>query len=67
METKQKEIAKALNISTSYMSLIFKGEKPISFPLAVRLSKIFPKKDIEQWKNAKPEELKKVFRERKTA
>ncbi len=57
----QNDIAKHLNVTDSTISYIFTGKRSISWPLAVKLAKEFPGKDVVGWKNATPEELWKAF------
>jgi len=60
--TKQKDISKLLNVTPVYVSQLFSGVRPVSFPLAIKLSKMFPEKDVEAWKDATPEEIKQALK-----
>ncbi len=57
----QTEIANRLKVTNSTVSYILNGKRPVSWPLAVKLAKEFPGKDVVGWKNATPEELWKAF------
>ncbi|RLB94616.1 MAG: hypothetical protein DRH26_00680 [Deltaproteobacteria bacterium] len=58
---KNKDIAIALNISDALVSRLLSGERKVSWPLAERLSKMFPGRSISEWKRVNPEEIKRVF------
>ena len=62
---KQKDIAKLLGIKESYVCMLFsediKKYRPVSWPLAKRLSELFPDRTIHQWKNATPDDIKRAF------
>jgi plasmid maintenance system antidote protein VapI len=62
---KQKQIAKILRVKESYVCMILNEDhgknRPVSWPLAERLAELFPGRTIQQWKKAKPEELKRAF------
>jgi len=47
------------------ISRIMRGEDQISWPFARDLSREFPEKDIAEWKDAEPEDLKKAFEQLK--
>ncbi len=53
----QTEIANKLNISKTTVSYILNGGRKVSWPVAEKLSQIFPGRDVVGWKNATPEEL----------
>jgi plasmid maintenance system antidote protein VapI len=63
---KQKQISTLVNIDQSEVSRILGGKRKISWPLAQRLSEMFPGKDIVGWKNASPEEFKRAFAQYQT-
>ena len=56
-----KENTKILGYSKSAISLWESGKRPVSSPLAEKLSILFPNKTWNQWKKATPKQLKKVF------
>ena len=58
---KNKHIAKTLKVSDTLVSRLLSGERKISWPLAERLSKMFPGRSISEWKRAEPEELKQAL------
>ena len=57
----QTQISKILGCSQSAVNLTLTGKRSVSWPLAQKLSGIFPGKTIQQWKNATPTELKRAF------
>lgn len=57
MKIKQQEIAKLLGVSRSYWSLIRNQIKPVSYPMAEKLYRIFPHKDLLSWKQTTPQEI----------
>ena len=57
----QEQIATLLERSQPTISLMLSGKLKVSWPMAARLAEIFPGKTIQQWKQATPEDLKKVF------
>lgn len=61
MNIKQREIADYLDISITAVHFILTGQRPVSWPIAEKLTRLFPGKDIIGWKNASPEELKRAF------
>jgi len=58
---KNKDIAIALNLSDALVSRLLSGERKVSWPLAERLSKMFPGRSISEWKRANPTELKQAL------
>ncbi len=56
----RKEISQRLGMTEQYLSMLLKGRK-VSWPLAEKLSDLFPGKTIQQWKKASPEDLKNAF------
>lgn len=58
---KQKDIAAALNIDQALVSRMVNGKQAVPWPLARRMSEMFPGKDIVGWKEASPTELKRAF------
>jgi len=58
---KQKDIANTLNISDALVSRLLSGERKVSWPMAERLSKMFPGRSISEWKRASVEEIKQAF------
>jgi plasmid maintenance system antidote protein VapI len=61
MKLKQKYISQRLGVSQTMVSLILAGKRPITWPLAEKLSDIFPGRSVREWKYAKPVEVKKAF------
>jgi plasmid maintenance system antidote protein VapI len=61
MKIKQKHVCKRYGISPATVSLALSGKRPVSWPLAVKLSEDFPAKTTQQWKEATPEELRRAF------
>jgi plasmid maintenance system antidote protein VapI len=59
---RQIQIAEKLGISQAMVSLILAGKRPITWPLAVKLSDLFPGKSLRQWKEAGPDDLMKALR-----
>lgn len=62
----QNEIAKFIGCSQPTINMIFTGKRPVSWPLAEKLSELFPSLTIQQWKTATPEDLKRAFEQLKT-
>lgn len=58
---KQRQIAPIMEISEQYLSMLLKNQRPVSWPLAVRLAELFPGRTVQQWKVATPEQLKAAF------
>lgn len=65
-KTTQTIMAKTLKVSQPFISQVINGRKIISWPLAEKLSDLFPDKNIRQWKNATAKELKKAFSQLKS-
>jgi len=63
---KQKHIAEILRVSQPTINLVLTGKRKVSWPLAQKLSNLFPGKTIAQWKNASPEELRIAFSQLET-
>jgi plasmid maintenance system antidote protein VapI len=61
MKLKQKNISRILGASDAFVSMILNGKRAVSWPLAARLSDIFPGKTTQQWKQATPEDLRRAF------
>jgi plasmid maintenance system antidote protein VapI len=61
MKLKQKNISRILGISQPLLSMVINGRRDVSWPLAVRLTELFPGKTIQQWKDATPEDLRRAF------
>jgi len=61
----QTEISNLLGCSQPTVNLMLNGKKKVSWPLAQRLSELFPCKDIVAWKNSTPHELKRAFEQLK--
>lgn len=61
MDLKQKDIADYLGIKAAFVSMLLRGQRPVSWPLAEKLAAIFPGKSISEWKRAHPAELKQAF------
>jgi plasmid maintenance system antidote protein VapI len=61
----RKEISDQFKISEQYLSMLLGGERKISWPMAERLSKMFPGKSISEWKRSEPSDLKQVFNQLK--
>jgi len=57
----QKSIAKEFGVSQPFISQLLVGQKKISWPLAEKLSTLFPRKSISEWKRATSQELKEAF------
>ncbi|MBT7630967.1 MAG: hypothetical protein HN597_14880 [Desulfobacula sp.] len=58
---KNKDIAITLKISDTLVCRLLNGERKVSWPLAERLSKMFPGKSMSEWKRATSKELKAAF------
>jgi len=50
-----------LGISQPMASRLLSGEEKTTFPLSVKLSKLFPGKGIMEWKESSHEDLKNLF------
>ena len=61
MKLKQKQISKIMGTTDAYISMIFLGRRPVSWPMAERLSELFPGKSIKEWKKANPDEVRRAF------
>lgn len=61
----QPQIAQTLGVSQSFVSQLLTEKKKVSWPLAEKLSDLFPGKTIQQWKRATPEDLKQAFEQLK--
>jgi plasmid maintenance system antidote protein VapI len=61
MKLKQKNISRILGVSDAFVSMILNGKRDISWPLAARLSEMFPGKTTQQWKEATPDDLRRAF------
>jgi plasmid maintenance system antidote protein VapI len=61
----RKEISDQFKISEQYLSMLLSGERKVSWPMAERLSKMFPGKSISEWKRSNPEELLEAFKQLK--
>jgi len=59
---KQKKIAEILGVTQSLISKIETGSRPLSYPLAIKLFKMLPEKDVESWKHSKPDEIEAAFK-----
>lgn len=58
----QNDIAAVIGtVDRTYVNKLLKGQRPVSWPLAARLAELFPGRTIQQWKNAKPDDLKRAF------
>lgn len=57
----QKEISKLLKCSQPTVNLILNGKRAVSWPLAERLTELFPDHTIQQWKKATPEDIERAF------
>lgn len=58
---RQEKISKILEIHQSEVSRLLTGKRNVSWPLAARLSEMFPGKTTQQWKDASPEDLRRAF------
>jgi len=67
MAKKKQQNTKILGYHDATWSLFKTGQRPISWPFAVRLSKSFPSKSVAEWKNATPKEIRKIFLQLKNA
>jgi len=56
----RKEISQQLGMTEQYLSMLLSGERKISWPLAEKLTELFPGKSISEWKRAATEELKRA-------
>jgi len=69
----QNDFAELLGIEQSQVSRLLNGKEKISWPLALKLSKLFPGKDQEGWHKSGATDLCRVYAqlkyeaERKTA
>jgi plasmid maintenance system antidote protein VapI len=61
MKPTQQNIAKLLNVSQPFINQIMAGKKSVSWPLAEKLSDLFPGKTMREWKKANPSEIKRAF------
>jgi len=57
----QEDFAELLEIEQSQVSRLLCNKEKISWPLGAKLSKLFPGKDIEGWRAAGSEGLKRVY------
>jgi len=57
----QEDFAELLEIEQPQVSRLLKGIEKISFPLSVKLSRLFPGKGIMEWKESTNEDLKNLF------
>jgi DNA-binding XRE family transcriptional regulator len=57
----QEQISKTMGFSQPTISLTLAGKKKVSWPMAVKLAELFPAKTVEQWKVAKPEQIRRAF------
>ncbi len=57
----RKEISSELGMTEQYLSMLINGERNISWPLAERLSAMFPGKSISEWKRSTPKEFERAF------
>ena len=63
MKPTQQNIAKLLNVSQPFINQIMAGKKSVSWPLAEKLSDLFPGKTMREWKKASPEDIKRAFKQ----
>lgn len=61
MKIKQRHISDAIGVKQPMVSMLLSGKRPVSWPLAEKLSELFPEKTIQQWKGATPVELEQAF------
>ena len=61
MKITQNKIAKALDVSQPFIHRIITGKDPVTWPLAEKLSDLFPGKSIKEWKRSGPEDIKRAF------
>jgi len=59
----RKQIATHYEITEAYLSMVLNQKRPVSWPFAAKLSDDFPERTIQQWKNAKPEDLTQAFKQ----
>jgi len=59
--TNRQFISNTFGITEQYLSMLLNGERKVSWPIAEKLSDIFPGKSISQWKRATPKELRQAF------
>ena len=57
----QEDFAELLQLDQPMVSRLLAGKEKISWPLGSKLSKLFPGKDIEGWRSAGSEGLKKEY------
>lgn len=58
----QNDIAAVIGaVDKTYVNKLLNGKRSVSWPLAKRLSELFPCRTIHQWKNATPDDIKRVF------
>jgi plasmid maintenance system antidote protein VapI len=57
----RKEISNHFGISEQYLSMLFNGERKVSWNMAEKLSDLFPGKSISEWKRSNPEEFRAAF------
>ena len=57
----QEDFAELLQLDQPQISRLLCNKEKISWPLGAKLSKLFPGKDIEGWRAAGSEGLKRVY------
>jgi len=60
------QIAEEIGVDKGNLSKTFSGKRKVSWSLALKLSKMFPEKGVEAWKEATPEEIKTALKEKAT-
>ena len=63
MKPTQQNIAKLLNVSQPFINQVMTGKKSVSWPLAERLSDLFPGKTMREWKKSSPDDIKRAFKQ----
>ncbi len=57
----RKHISITIGVTEQYLSMLLNGQRKISWPMAERLTELFPGRTIQQWKKATPDDLKRAF------
>lgn len=62
----QYDFAALLEIDPSRVSRLLNGIDPVSWPVAAKLSQLFPGRDVIGWKNATKEDLNRLYQQLKS-
>tara|TARA_B100000614_G_C14449025_1_gene453474 strand:+ start:706 stop:930 length:225 start_codon:yes stop_codon:yes gene_type:complete len=57
----QQKIATTLGVSQPFIHQVLTGKKKISWPMAEKLSNLFPSKTMQQWKRVDPDVIWSAF------